>query len=314
LTRIPSIIDNLIDDLFDHVKSYRRTFDVYTSINQPMAYHYAVNLMRCQNDHTNMERMVGPGNEEVTCHQYHQFLSESKWDYAELNNKTAFHANNLMRKCKGKSGKPTGAIIDESGHLKKGKMSVGVGRQYAGVVGKVDNCQVAVYLSLGNQDTTTLIDSALFLPKDWTDDERRCEKAGIPKEHRSFKTKPQLALELMKAKVKLGVEFDWIGGDGSYGHNSELSNGLDDQGLFHVLDCHKSEPVFMSEPSLSIPEKKRKKGRKPTAVKPNVEATKLAEYYQSLVPSDWKEVTIRKTAKGWKRSMFIFAKYGTSTV
>lgn len=299
--KTPYIIDNLLYDLFGHVKSYGKAFDVYTSNNRPMAYHYAVNLMRCQKDHTNMERMVEHGNEEIAYHQYHQFLSESRWDYVEVNNKTAFHANNLMRKCKAKSGKPTGAIIDESGHLKKGKMSVGVGRQYAGVAGKVDNCQVAVYLSLCNQDNTTLIDSALFLPKDWTDDQKRCEKAGIPKEHRFFKTKPQLALELIKAKVKLGVEFDWIGGDGLYGHSSELSNGLDDQGLFYVLDCHKSETVFMSEPSFSIPEKKGNRGRKPTAVKPNVEATKLAEYYQSLATGDWKEVTIRKTAKGWKK-------------
>ena len=54
--------------------------------------------MRCQKDHTNMERMVEHGNEEIAYHQYHQFLSESKWDYVEVNNKTAFHANNLMRK------------------------------------------------------------------------------------------------------------------------------------------------------------------------------------------------------------------------
>jgi SRSO17 transposase len=253
------IIDNLLDDLFGHVKSYGRAFDVYTSNNQPMAYHYAVNLMRCQKDHTTMERMAEHGNEEIAYHHYHQFLSESKWDYVGVNDKTAFHATNLMRKCKAKSGKPTEAVIDESGHLKKGKMSVGVGRQYAGVAGKVANCQVAVYLSLCNQDSATLIDSALFLPRDWTDDQKRCEKAGIPKEHRSFKTKPQLALELIKAKVKLGVEFDWIGGGGLYGHSSELSNGVDDQGLFYVLDCPKSEPVLMSEPSFSIPEKKRKK-------------------------------------------------------
>jgi len=66
--RIPYIIDNLLNDLFDHVKSYRRAFDVYTSNNQPMAYHYAVNLMRCQKDHTTMERMVEHGNEEVAYH------------------------------------------------------------------------------------------------------------------------------------------------------------------------------------------------------------------------------------------------------
>lgn len=299
--KIPYIVDKQINSLPGHVKSYGNSFVVYTFNNQHMAYHYAVNLLRCQKDHTNMERMVEHGNEEIAYHQYHQFLSESKWDYVEVNNKTALHANNLMLKCKAKSGSPTGLIIDESAHLKKGKMSVGVGRQYAGVAGKVDNCQVSVYASLCNEDITTIIDSVLFLPQDWIDDKKRCEKSGIPKEHISFKTKPQLALEIIKAKVKLGVEFDWIGGDGLYGHNSDLTNGLDDEGLFYVLDCHKSETVFMSEPSFSIPEKKGKRGRNPTAVKPDIEAVKLETYCQSLALTDWEEVTIRKTAKGWKK-------------
>jgi len=69
-----------------------------------------------------------------------------------------------LESCKSKSGEPTGYIIDESSHLKRGKESVGVARQYAGVSGKVDNCQVAVYSSLCNEDNVSIIDSKFIFP------------------------------------------------------------------------------------------------------------------------------------------------------
>lgn len=299
--KIVYLADIQEDKLHEYVGSFGRSFIVHRTDIKHMAYNYVVNLMRCEKNHTNMERMVEQIGEEFAYHQYHQFLSESPWDYVDVINKTAVKASELMAKCKAKSGKPTGFIIDESSHLKKGNMSVGVGRQYAGVAGKVDNCQVAVYSSLCNEDVTTIIDSALFLPQDWIDNDDRCQKAAIPKEKRIFKTKPQLALEIIKANVKLGVEFDWIGGDGLYGHNSELTHGLDDEGLFYVLDCHKNETVFLQEPTFSIPKKKGEKGRNPSQIKPNIEPVKLEIYCKGLSKEDWKEAKIRKTAKGWKK-------------
>jgi len=90
-------------------------------------------------------------------YQYYNFLSESKWDYKEVNKQTALEASALMEYSKAKSGTPTGFIIDESSHLKKGDESVGVARQYAGVSGKVDNCQVSVYCSLCNEENATFL-------------------------------------------------------------------------------------------------------------------------------------------------------------
>lgn len=299
--KIVYLVDNQEDKLISFVDSFNRSFVVHRTNNKHMAYSYVVNLLRCEKNHTNMERMVELGNEELAYHQYHQFLSESPWDFVDVGNKVAIKASDLMLKCKSKSNKPTGLIIDESSHLKKGKMSVGVGRQYAGVAGKVENCQVAVYASLCNEDVTTIIDSVLFLPNDWVNDKDRCQKAGIPEEKRIFKTKPQLALEIIKAKVKLGVQFDWIGGDGLYGHNSELTHGLDEEGLFYVLDCHKNEMVYLQQPTFSIPKKKGIKGRKPIHIKPNEDAIKLEKYFQGLNSADWQEATIRKTTKGWKK-------------
>jgi SRSO17 transposase len=154
-----------------------------------------------------------------------------------------------MTENKKKTGSPTGFIIDESAHLKKGECSVGVGRQYAGIIGKVDNCQVGVYASLVNDTMATLVDERLFLPESWTKDTNRCKKAAIPKACSIYKTKPQLAVELIDNAIEKGVQFDWVGGDGLYGHSYELGKGLDERKRFFVLDVHKDELVYLQKPN-----------------------------------------------------------------
>jgi SRSO17 transposase len=274
-------------------------FKVYRRNNTDKAHAYILGLMKCEKNHTNMERMVEQVPEQAY-HQYHNFLSESKWDYKAVNKQTALNVSVLMEGCKSRSGKPTGFIIDESAHLKKGKESVGVARQYAGVSGKVDNCQVAVYGSLCNEENAALIDTALFLPEKWTENKNRCEKARIPKSECVFETKPQKALRMIRANLKLGVKFDWIGGDGLYGHNTELTRGLDAENLFYVLDVHKDELIYLAEPTFSIPPKKGNRGANPTKEKADKPALRIDEYFGNLIESQWDRVKIRKTAKGWK--------------
>ena len=143
---------------------------------------------------------------------------------------------------------PTSLVVDETSHLKKGSKSVAVSRQYAGVAGKVDNCQVALHTSLANGKFCTLIGSELFIPEVWTNDKKRCNQAGILTEEQEFETKPQLALKLIKKSVTAGVEFDFIAGDGLYGHNAELTRSLDVLKQFYVLYVHKDETVFYLNP------------------------------------------------------------------
>ena len=150
---------------------------------------------------------------------------------------------------------PTGFVIDETSHLKKGLKSVGVSRQYAGVVGKVDNCQVAVHASLGNEKFCSLVGTELFLPEVWTKDNQRCDEAGVPELDLKFQTKPELALKLDKRAIDSEIEFDFIAGDGLYGHNAELTRALDALYQFYVLDVHKDELIFMTEPTFLIPER-----------------------------------------------------------
>lgn len=291
--------DNERVTLAEFFFEFRNLFVVHRRDNISKARSYMLGLLKCEKNHTNMERMVEQVPEQAY-HQYHNFLSESKWDSRQVNDQTALKTSVLLANSKAKSGKPTGYIIDESSHLKKGTESVGVARQYAGVSGKVDNCQVAVYSSLCNEDKVSIMNVRLFLPEEWTNDKERCNKAGIPEDQQAYKTKPQLALEMIKWDKKLGVQFDWIGGDGLYGHNTELTHGLDDEGLFYVLDVHKDELFYLDEPTFSIPLKTSNKGRTPTNLKADKPTFRIDNYYKSLTPEQWKKVKVRKTTKGWK--------------
>jgi len=293
------VSDNEYLSLYSFLGFYRNLFVVYRRDNIDKAYSYLLGLMKCDKSHTNMERMVEQVPDQEY-YQYYNFLSESKWDYKEVNKRTALEASALMEGRKAKSGKPTGLIIDESSHLKKGVDSVGVARQYAGVSGKVDNCQVSVYCSLCNEDNATLIDTALFLPQKWIDDKQRCDKAHIPESERTFETKPQKALSMIRSNLALGVKFDWIGGDGLYGHNTELSRGLDKENLFYVLDVHKDELIYLEEPCFSVPAKQGKRGATPTKIKADKPSIRIDKYCNDLVETQWDNVEVRKTAKGLK--------------
>jgi len=296
------VSDNEHVSLCSFLKKYSNLFVVHRRNNIEKAYSYLLGLMKCEKNHTNMERMVEQVPEQAY-YQYYNFLSESKWDYKEVNKQTALEASALMEYSKVKSGKPTGFIIDESSHLKKGDESVGVARQYAGVSGKVDNCQVSVYCSLCNEENATLIDTSLFIPQKWIDDKGRCDKAHIPESERIFETKPEKALSMIKSNLKLGVKFDWIGGDGLYGHNTELTRGLDKENLFYVLDVHKDELIYLEEPSFSLPPKQGKRGVSPTKIKADKPSIRIDLYCNSLVENQWDKVEVRKTAKGLK---FVF--------
>jgi SRSO17 transposase len=281
-----------------HLLGYNDIFIVHRRNIGQTAKQYIEGLLICEKGHANMERM----EEEVSDSEYRayqHFISNSKWDYQELISRISLDASELLSENKKKTGVPTGYIIDESSHLKKGKESVGVANQYAGVAGKIDNCQVAVYSSLVNDTRATIINEKLFLPKSWTSSKTRCDKAKIPEQNRVYKTKPELALEMIDEDMERGVKFDWIGGDGLYGHSYQLTKGLDERGALYVLDVHKDELIFLEKPNLFIPVKKQGRGRKPEKLKAKEKQYKLDEYQGNLQEINWGKVKVRKTAKGW---------------
>jgi len=283
------------------VNTFKSQFQVARYNQTPRALQYIQGLMTLEKGKANMERM----EEEIPDSEYRayqHFITNSNWNYRAVLSKVAKDTSQLLQENKALSKRPTGLIIDESAHLKKGKESIGVSRQYAGVAGKVENCQVGVYLSMVNENRAGMVDERLFIPSKWINDKPRGKKAGIPKEEMVFKTKPELALEMVDQKISEGIECDWIGGDGLYGHNRALRNGLDKRGLFYVLDVHKDERIFTKRPLFVIPEQKNKKGRPSKKPKPDINSIRIDTYIKQLTNKDFVvEKQIRRTHKGWKK-------------
>jgi SRSO17 transposase len=125
--------------------------------------------------------------------------------------------------------------VDETGFLKKGRMSAGVARQYTGTAGRVENCQVGVFLAYCSPGgARALIDRELYIPKKWAEDRERCRAAGIGGDV-EFATKPQLAKAMIGRAVKAGVPFTWVTGDEAYGGNPDLREWLEIEEIRYVL-------------------------------------------------------------------------------
>jgi len=251
---------------------------------------YLCGLM--QANRKNMERMaeVVPDSDEQSLQH---FLSNSDWNERSVLDQVAFEADQLL-------GGQTDSclILDESGFTKKGTCSVGVSRQYNGRLGKRDNCQVGVFAALSCGDQVTLIDKRLYLATSWTDDPERCEKAGIPKADQAFKTKPELALEMVRYNRRLGIRFEWVGADGLYGNTPILLRALDDDGEIFVFDVHKDQRIYLEDPEPKIPERKGNRGRHPTIATTELKPIKVAQWAKEQDESAWQRTELRNGTKG----------------
>ena len=121
-------------------------------------------------------------------------------------------------------------MVDETGDVKKGVHSVGVQRQYSGTAGRIENAQVAVFLTYGARRGHALIDRALYLPRSWTEDRDRCAAAGVPDDI-VFATNPALATGLIRRAVAAGVPAGWVAGDEVYGADPTLRRTARQLGL-----------------------------------------------------------------------------------
>jgi SRSO17 transposase len=138
-----------------------------------------------------------------------KFIGQNPWEWQPM-------IGELARQIAATLGEATGVlVIDPSGVLKQGKGSVGVARQWCGRAGKVDNCQVGVYLGYVTTKEHALVDMRLYLPKEWTKDKKRCRQAGIPKDIR-FRTRHELALEMLREHSAI-LPHAWVTGDDEMG-------------------------------------------------------------------------------------------------
>jgi SRSO17 transposase len=135
-------------------------------------------------------------------------------------------------------------VLDETGFLKKGRHSAGVARQYSGTAGRVENCQIGVFLGYASRLGHALLDRELYLPKEWAEDRERCRRAGIPDERR-FATKPQLARQMLARAFAAGVPAKWVTGDSVYGDDRRLRMWLEAQPHAYVLAVSGREYVWV---------------------------------------------------------------------
>ncbi len=138
-------------------------------------------------------------------------------------------------------------VVDETGFLKKGKKSVGVQRQYSGTAGRVENCQVGVFLCYAGRHGAAFVDRALYLPKDWALAPERRREAGVPEAVR-FRTKPELAKDMLERAIAAGAPFRWVTGDTVYGSDRRLRLFLEQQERWFVLAVPANEPLWHDGP------------------------------------------------------------------
>jgi len=185
---------------------------------------------------------------------------------------------------------------------------VGVGWQYCGNVGKTANSQVCVMACLSNGDFASMVDARLYLPKDWIEDPLRCRKAGIPEVNRVFKTKLEIAYDILLHQIRLGTEFDFVSADGYYGNDINFGSKINDLGLVYMLDIHRDHVIYLEKPELFLPPRTSLRGPEPKKLKATAESIKVSEYCKGLYTDQWQKIKVRSTAKGSLRGLYHFAK------
>ncbi len=188
---------------------------------------------------------------------------------------------------------------DETGFPKKGTKSVGVKRQYSGTLGRTDNCQVAVFANYASVKGHTFMDRRLFLPEEWAHDADRRAEAGVP-DGVIFRTKPELALEMLANAIAEGVPLRWVGGDSVYGDSPAFVQGVRQLGKCYVLDSSADARVWLEEPRVIPPEQRPKPKRGRPCTQPLVigEAKRVDAVVAALPAGAWRRLTVAEGSQG----------------
>jgi SRSO17 transposase len=163
-------------------------------------------------------------------------LNRAVWESEEVRDRLQAYVREMI------AGPDGMLVIDETGFLKKGKKSVGVQRQYSGTAGRIENCQIGVFLTYASQGDHTLVDRELYLPKSWTQDPERCRAANVPEEV-VFATKPELAARMLWRTLDAGLTALWVTGDTVYGSHRPLRAGLEARKQAYALAVSSQEQV-----------------------------------------------------------------------
>jgi SRSO17 transposase len=221
-----------------------------------------------------------------------KFVSQGCWHDADVLGELRTHLAEAL-------GEEEATInVDETGFPKKGTKSVGVKRQYSGTLGRVDNCQIGVMANYCSAKGHTLFDRRLFLPEEWVTNQARREQAGVP-EGVVFRTKPELALEMVQAAVVAGVPFRWVGGDSVYGDSPTFVQGLRALEKWYVLDTSSGARVWLKRPRMrktgSVGTRGGRPLRKP---RPIAKPIPVSEAVAALPKSSFRRITVANGSQG----------------
>jgi SRSO17 transposase len=247
-----------------------------------------------------MAARLAPDNVRRTHQSLHHVVADAPWSDEALLAEVRRETLSAMQK----QGPVVAWIVDDTGFPKKGKHSVGVARQYCGQVGKQENCQVAVSLSVATWNASLPIRYRLYLPEEWATDSKRRKATGVPKQI-PFQTKPEMALDQIRQAVEAGVAPGIVLADGAYGADRRFRAGVTALGLHYVVGVQSSITVW--EPGVEPLAAQPGKGQGPSkGLRPDnpPQPVSLKQLALALPQSRWKDVTWREGTERNLRSRF----------
>ncbi len=238
-----------------------------------------------------MAARVEPGRVQAAHQSLHHFVAKADWSDDALLAAVRAHVLPIIEQ----RGPVRGWMIDDTGIPKKGKHSVGVARQYCGQLGKQDNCQVAVTLSLASDHASLPIAHRLYLPQPWADDPARRAVAGVPTDI-AFQTKPQIALAQITAALAAGVPKAPVLADAGYGIDTAFRDGITALGLAYVVGIQSHTSLWPPGMEPLPPKPWSGRGRPPSAVRRDAEHAPMPAkaLAASLPKRAWRRVTWRE--------------------
>ena len=245
-----------------------------------------------------MAALVAPRRTSAKHQSLHHFVAKAQWNDSALLNAVRGEVLPAI-------GAIEAWIIDDTGYPKKGQHSVAVARQYCGQIGKQDNCQVAVSLSVANERASLPIDYRLYLPRDWAEDSPRRGKADVPASV-GFATKPVIALEQLKRARAQQVAAGVVLADAGYGNDADFRGGISALGLTYAVGIQGSTTLWTQGHEPLPPRGSRGRGRPGTHLRRNrthqpIDAKALA---QELPGRAWRRVQWRAGGQGVLASRF----------
>jgi SRSO17 transposase len=240
-----------------------------------------------------------PGDDGISHHQVlalQRFLTYSPWDCQDIQREIqAVFAEQLVPSTTTWSIGTVG-VLDGSAFVKKGIASVGVQRQHCGRLGKIENCQVGVFLTGVTPAGTALLDHQLYLPQAWAQDQQRRDQVHVP-EAIQFRTEPQLAVDLLRRTQAAGVvRFDWVVADETFGRNGEFLDALDALPQRYLVEVPVTTTVWTVDPGAAVPPDHRRGRRPRRSRREAVRSVKAVA--ESMPAAAWHTYQVREGAGG----------------